>query len=77
MRIRSIVSGGPALRAGIAPGDTIIKVQGQDVHSARDVREIAFKYKPGDAIDILVKRGNRDVACKLILGDYSKINVPH
>jgi opacity protein-like surface antigen len=37
VKITSVVSGSPALRAGISPGDTITDIDGRPVHSSRDI----------------------------------------
>jgi S1-C subfamily serine protease len=78
VQVSKVVAEGPALRAGISAGDTIIKVNGQDVHSAKEVREIIFRCKPGDTVDFVVKHNNNaEATCKVILGDSSKLNLPH
>jgi S1-C subfamily serine protease len=77
VQVTGVVADGPALRAGVTTGDTIVQVKGQDVHSAKDVREIAFACKPGDVIDFVVKRGTTQTTLKLTLGDSAKLNLPH
>jgi S1-C subfamily serine protease len=77
VQVSGVVADGPALRAGVSAGDTIVKVNGQDVHSTREVREVIFTCKPGETIDFVVKRNGALTTCKVTLGDSSKLNVPH
>ncbi|MBS2006607.1 MAG: trypsin-like peptidase domain-containing protein [Cyanobacteria bacterium SZAS TMP-1] len=77
VQVGQIVPEGPALRAGVSSGDIICKINGQEVHSAREVRELVFTHKPGDVLDMEVKRNNAVTICKLTLGDSSKLNIPH
>jgi len=82
VKVSGLIGDGPALKAGVCGGDFIIKVQGHEVHSAKEVRDITHDMKPGDTLEMQVKRpdgkGNFTYpTCKVILGDYSKLNLPH
>jgi serine protease Do len=48
---------GPALRAGIQPGDIILGVNGNPVSSPRQLKELVDKAKPNTPIAFLVQRG--------------------
>jgi S1-C subfamily serine protease len=75
--VTGLVAEGPCQRAGLVGGDMIVKVDGQEVRSMKEVREIVFKHKPGDSVDVVVKRNDALTTCKVVLGDSSKLNVPH
>jgi S1-C subfamily serine protease len=77
VKISGLVADGPALKAGMAGGDIIEKVQGEAVHSAKEVRELTHGMKPGEVVEFVVKRNNAEVTVKVTLGDYSKLNLPH
>jgi len=77
VQVSQVVPDGPAMHAGISQGDVILKLNGQDVHSAREVREMTFTHKPGEVLDFQLKRDKAIVNCKLTLGDSSKLNIPH
>jgi serine protease Do len=77
VRISGLVADGPALKAGMAGGDVIIKVQGEEVHSAREVRELTRNLHPGDVVEFIVKRADKEVPVNVTLGDYSKLVLPH
>ncbi len=75
--VTGLVADGPCLRGGVSGGDFIVKVKGEEVHSAKEVREIIFKCKPGDTVEVVVKHNDALNTCKVVLGDSSKLNVPH
>jgi len=55
--ISSLVKGGPAEKAGLQPGDTIIKVGDIDVTGTREIVQAENKYKIGQTVAVKVKRG--------------------
>ncbi|HEV7609803.1 MAG TPA: DegQ family serine endoprotease [Steroidobacteraceae bacterium] len=52
---------GPAARAGLQPGDVILAVNNHDIHSTRDLRDVAAKLRRGDAAALLVERGGNQI----------------
>ena len=50
--ISSVVSGGAAAQAGLAGGDTITAIDGQDVSSAGDVSQLISQDHPGQSIHV-------------------------
>jgi len=77
VQVSQVVGDGPAMHAGISQGDIIFKVNGTEVHSAEEVRQITFSHKPGDVLEFQLKRNSALVNCKLTLGDSTKLNIPH
>ena len=50
------VSGGPAVAAGIRPGDVVLSLAGQEVDSPARFAEIVGRLTPGTTVPILVSR---------------------
>jgi S1-C subfamily serine protease len=50
--ISQVVSGSPAAKAGLAEGDEITSIGGQQVSAAEDVAHALVKYHPGDSISV-------------------------
>ncbi len=50
--VSSVVSGGPAAQAGLAPGDMITSLAGQSVDSATAISALLVGYHPGDKVQI-------------------------
>lgn len=56
--ITSVNRNSGAYEAGLKAGDIITKVEGVPVSSTSELQEIVSRYRPGDAVDILVYRDN-------------------
>ncbi|TXH04244.1 MAG: Do family serine endopeptidase [Nevskiaceae bacterium] len=50
------VGDGPALRAGVRPGDVLLQIGGQQVDSPQRLAEVAGRLTPGVSVPVLVQR---------------------
>jgi serine protease Do len=66
--IGEVVPRGPAAKAGLKPGDVILRVQGRKMTDPDRVIEAVYGYKPGDAITLRVKRGDDEKVLRVVLG---------
>ncbi|MFJ3581168.1 trypsin-like peptidase domain-containing protein [Streptomyces sp. NPDC090127] len=64
----SVTPGGPAAKAGIRPGDVITKVDGQRVHSGEELIVKIRAHRPGDELELTLKRGGKEQTKTLTLG---------
>jgi len=55
-------------RAGLEPGDVLVKVDGRDVSSPEDVARSVRRNDPGDAIDLEFRRGDQTKKANVALG---------
>ena len=55
--IKEVIEGSPAAKAGLKPGDVIVKFKGQKVHTADDLIEMVADCSPTDRVLIEVQRG--------------------
>lgn len=69
-KINRLVKGGPGEKAGLKPGDTIIKVGDIDVSSTREIVRAESKYNIGETVKVKVKRGVRIKAFDVTLEGY-------
>jgi len=67
MKIADVVDGGPAAKAGIRAGDTIIRMHNKDVANIYDYMYLLEELKPGDTVDVVVRRGGRELTFKVTL----------
>lgn len=58
-----------AERAGIRPGDVIVKFDGKDVKTFDDVNEIKSKHQVGDTIKVVVSREANERTLDLVLNE--------
>jgi S1-C subfamily serine protease len=60
--------GGPSADAGLQAGDVVVKVDGQDVTGANDVAAAIEDNKPGDKVEVTVRRGGSEQTVEVTLG---------
>ena len=65
--IQDVAANSPAAKAGIKPGDVIVKIGDNDVASVQDLPGILRQSKPGDEVNVMVKRDKNDVTLKVKL----------
>ena len=54
----AILSGGPAAKAGLQPGDIILAIDGQDISVADDLIVAIRSHSIGDTITLKYQRGS-------------------
>ncbi len=64
----SVVSGGPAEKAGIKADDIITKINGEKVTEGNDLAKIVGKQKIGDMLSLTLDREGKDVSVNVTLG---------
>lgn len=62
--------GGPADLAGIEPGDVVLGYEGQRWQSAPDIIGLLTQYAPGDTLNLLIQRGERELEIPILLGAH-------
>ena len=66
--VSAVVAGGPAARAGLRPGDRLLKVGPERVASLADVRRALGAHKPGDRLALEVQRDGKVLPLAVALG---------
>ena len=59
--------GSPADKAGIKAGDIIVKFGGKEVRNVQEYTVILSEFKPGDEVEIVIKRGNETITVRAVL----------
>lgn len=70
--IASVEPGGPADKAGIKPGDTLVSADGKPFERVEDFTSHVRTRKPGDRLDLIVSRGGQEVRASVTLGTQPK-----
>ncbi|MFF7210082.1 S1C family serine protease [Streptomyces sp. NPDC008238] len=67
----SVTPNGPGAKAGIEPGDVITAIDGKRVHNGEELIVRIRAHRPGDTLQMTVKRGGKERAVELTLGSAS------
>lgn len=65
--VSSVEKDSPAEKAGLEPGDVIIKVNDKTITSISELTKIKYEYAIGETITITFKRDNEEKTCELTL----------
>jgi serine protease Do len=74
--ISSVVPASPAARAGIQPGDVLIRSRDRQIHSAYDWEAERLELRVGDDVPLVVRRGNREIRFSVTVADLPEVNAP-
>jgi hypothetical protein len=70
--ITEVNEGSPAARAGLQKGDVIVRFDRRPVRSMDGLRPLLLARKPGDEVEVEVRRGRETVKVRLKLGPGRK-----
>lgn len=68
LRVVGVRPGSPAQRAGIAPGDVILSVDGIPTPTIEELAEAVGRRRPGDRATLRIRRGASEIALEVELG---------
>jgi S1-C subfamily serine protease len=68
MKIQGVSDGSPAEKGGLKGGDVIIRLGGKRVGTIYDYMETLGSHKPGDEVEVVVKRDGQEVKLRVKLG---------
>ncbi|MGZ3707918.1 MAG: M28 family peptidase, partial [Bdellovibrionota bacterium] len=60
--------GSPADKAGIQAGDVLLSIAGRKIATLQQFMEALMALKPGDKVDLLVRRGERELSLPATIG---------
>lgn len=66
--LMGVTKGGPADQAGLKPGDVIVKVGESRIGNLEDFDSALRKFKAGDKVPVVAKRGKDEVTVTVTLG---------
>ncbi len=65
--VNALTEGGSAEIAGIKDGDIITKIGDMDVNNVPELQEQVSRYRPGDKVNVTIKRNNEEKVIAVIL----------
>lgn len=75
IEVYDVAKESPAEKAGIKKGDIIVEFEGQKVTSTNMLAHKIRMHKPGDKVDVLIKREQETIKINVELDEYSKQNI--
>jgi hypothetical protein len=66
--VTEVERGGPADRAGVKPGDRLVKLAGVGITTQEQMRHALARHKPGETIDVEVQRDGNVAALRAEVG---------
>ncbi|MGI9514789.1 MAG: PDZ domain-containing protein, partial [Anderseniella sp.] len=67
--VSAVTDGSPADKSGLRTGDTILKVDGADVKSPKELSRAVAKIKPGTSVEMTVFRDGKERDIKVSIGE--------
>ena len=68
VKLNGVREGSPAEKGGLKKDDVIVGFGGKPVGTIYDYTDSLSRYKPGDAVEVVVKREGKEVTLKVTLG---------
>ena len=68
VKLSGVSKGGPAAKGGVAGGDVIVKLAGKKIENIYDYTYAIEALKIGEEVEIVVKRGEKQVTLKVTPG---------
>jgi serine protease Do len=72
-RIERVMPDSAAEKAGIQDGDVVLKVNGKEVKGRQNLIETVRAYMPGERLDVIVKRGDKELSMVVVLGNLAQM----
>ena len=67
--LQDVAPGGPAEKSGMKAGDVIVQFGESKIGGLEDIDSALRKFKAGDAVKVIVKRGDEELTLEVILGE--------
>jgi membrane-associated protease RseP (regulator of RpoE activity) len=71
--IGQIAPGGPAEKAGVKPGDTILSVNGIQTPNSESLLRVMQSVRPGETVNVMIARAGRVMPVSVIAADIRSI----
>jgi serine protease Do len=74
--IQSVVPSSPAERAGLQPGDQIVRARGKPLRNIFDWEAERLDLRVGETVPLVVRRGGRERTVNVTIADLPEVSAP-
>jgi serine protease Do len=74
--VQTVVPGSPSARAGVRPGDILVRSRGRVIRNAYDWEAERLDFRVGDEVPLTVRRENREFTATVSIVDLPEITAP-
>ncbi|HWZ60774.1 MAG TPA: trypsin-like peptidase domain-containing protein [Gemmatimonadaceae bacterium] len=74
--VRTVVPGSPAARAGLEPGDQIVRAGARTLHNPYDWEALLLDLRVGQSVPLVVRRDGHDQATAVTIADLPEVSAP-
>ncbi len=74
--VRSVVPGSPADRAGIQPGDVIVRSRNRVLRNPFDWEAELLDLRVGEQVPLVLRRGTREMQTRVEVADLPEVSAP-
>jgi serine protease Do len=71
--VAAVAPGSPAARAGIEPGDRLLRAGNRPLRNPFDWQAVVLDLRVGDTVSLAVRRGSRDLTVPLTVADLPEV----
>jgi serine protease Do len=75
-QVATVAPSSPAEKAGIRPGDVIVKLRDRVIRNRFDWEAALLDLRVGDRVPLVVRRGSRDVPVSVAIADLPEVSAP-
>jgi len=74
--VRTVVPGSPAAKAGIRPGDVLLRAGARAIRNPFDFDAVLLDLRVGATVPVRVRRDNRESVVDVTVADLPEVNAP-
>lgn len=68
--VTEVANGSPGQASGIQPGDILLRIGSRTINSAPDAMDAAFYLRPGETVDLVVRRSGKEINFSATISDH-------
>ncbi|MGE5815656.1 MAG: M20/M25/M40 family metallo-hydrolase [Acidobacteriota bacterium] len=69
VRAEGMTEGSPAAKAGLQPGDVIVRINDRAVANLQEYSTLLRTFQPGQTVSVVVRRGEKELTVQVTLGE--------